>query len=138
MSSLEEELRRRAAQVKEYIPATNLPDEVEAVIVGEPTFKTDKRGTEALFITLKTRDGKYIAQKYMPTTYKDLEAAIKACGGVKALQESYHIWRKRRSGRTQFDRLFPTPAKTAEAEPEVKAEAEAEEAPRAPKKARGK
>jgi hypothetical protein len=125
MSSLEEELRKRAAQVKEYIPATNLPDEVEAIIIGEPTFKTDKRGTEALFITLKTRDGKYIAQKYMPTTYSDLESAIKACGGVEALKRSYHIWRKRRSGRTQFDRLFPTPAKTAEVEPEVKAEAEA-------------
>jgi hypothetical protein len=134
VSSLEEELRRRAAQVKEYIPATNLPDEVEAIIIGEPTFKTDKRGTEALFITLKTRDGKYIAQKYMPTTYADLESAIGSCGGVKALQESYHIWRKKRSGRTQFDRLFPTPTKTAEAEPEAKAEAEAKPS----KKARGK
>jgi hypothetical protein len=134
MSSIEEELRKRAAQVKEYIPATNLPDEVEAIIVGEPVFKKDKRGTEALFVTLRTRDGKYIAQKYMPTTYADLEAAIRSCGGIRALQTNYHIWRKKRSGRTQFDRLFPTPTKTAEAEPE----AEAEEAPRAPKKAKGK
>jgi hypothetical protein len=134
--SFEEKLAEKARQVKQYIPATELPLELEAIVVAEPVFKTDKRGNEGCFITLKTRDGKFVAQKYTPTQYAALEAAVKACGGIKALMSDYFVWRKQRVGRAMNERLFPVPkAPAAAAAAEVSAEVELEErARKRPKK----
>jgi len=123
MSDSLAKLAEKARQVRQYIPATELPSEVEALMVSDLVFKTDKRGNECCFVTLMTKDRKYIVQKYTPTTYSHLHNAIKACGGIEALQKDFHTWRKARVGRIMNERLFPVP-KSAPAPAEAEVEAE--------------
>jgi hypothetical protein len=109
MSEQLEKLKEKAEQAREYISVTDIPNEVSAILVGDFVFKADKRGNEALFITLKTKDNKYIAQKYTPTTYKYLHDRIIYCGGLEKLQNEFHTWKKERIGRAINERLYPQP-----------------------------
>jgi hypothetical protein len=109
MSEQLEKLKEKAEQAREYISVTDIPEEVNAILVGELNFKADKRGNEALFLTLKTKDNKYIAQKYTPTTYKYLHDKIIDCGGLTKIQNELYIWKKERIGRAINERLYPQP-----------------------------
>jgi hypothetical protein len=102
-------LKERMNQAKEYISIQDLPDKVNLVLVGDLDFKADKRGNESCFVTLMTKERKYLVQKYTPSTYKELFNAIEECGGIEALRQKYLVWEKRRSGRAINDRLFPRP-----------------------------
>jgi hypothetical protein len=109
MSDQLEKLREKAEQAREYISVTDIPNEINAILASDLNFKIDKRGHEALFITLKTKDNKYIVQKYTPTTYKYLYDRIIDCGGLEKLKKEFHIWRKERIGRAINERLYPQP-----------------------------
>ena len=109
MSDQLEKLKEKAEQAKEYISVTDIPSEVNAILASDLVFKADKRGNEACFITLKTKEGKYIAQKYTPSTYKYLHDCIINCGGLTNLQNTYYIWKKERVGRSINERLYPQP-----------------------------
>jgi oligoribonuclease (3'-5' exoribonuclease) len=93
---------------------TDIPAEVSAILVGDFVFKADKRGNEALFITLKTKDNRYIVQKYTPSTYKYLYERIIDCGGIDKLKNEYHTWIKQRAGRSINERLYPQPKQKRE------------------------
>jgi frataxin-like iron-binding protein CyaY len=93
---------------------TDIPAEVSAILVGDFVFKADKRGNEALFITLKTKDNKYIVQKYTPSTYSYLYNKILECGGIEKLKNEYHTWTKQRAGRSINERLYPQPKQKRE------------------------
>jgi hypothetical protein len=109
MSEQLEKLKEKAEQTKEYISVTDIPNEVNAILVSDLNFKADKRGNEALFLTLKTKDNKYIVQKYTPSTYKYLYERIIDCGGIDKLKNEYHTWKKERIGRAINERLYPQP-----------------------------
>jgi hypothetical protein len=109
MSESLNKLKEKAEQVKEYLSVTDLPKEIEAKMVGDLQFKTDKRGNEACFITLQTKEGKYVVQKYTSTNYAYLYDKITSCGGMQKLQTEYHLWVKERVGRSINERLFPQP-----------------------------
>jgi hypothetical protein len=104
-----QKLKQKAEEVREYISVSEIPESLELKMVSEPTFKVDKRGNEAFFITLQTRDKKFLVQKYTPSTYNHLIKAIQECGGEEELKNEFHIWVKERVGRAINDRLFPTP-----------------------------
>jgi len=109
MSNLLEKLKEKAAQAREYLSVADIPVEVNAVLASDLDFRADKRGNEALFVTLKTKDNKYIVQKYTPTTYKYLHEKIIDCGGLEKLQKEFYVWKKERIGRAINERLFPQP-----------------------------
>jgi hypothetical protein len=113
MSESLEKLKQKAEQVKEYLSVTDLPEQIEAKMIGDLQFKTDKRGNEACFITLETKEGKLVVQKYTSTNYAYLYDKITSCGGIQKLQMEYHTWIKERVGRSINDRLFPQPKKKA-------------------------
>jgi hypothetical protein len=113
MSESLNKLKQKAEQVKEYLSVTDLPQQVKAIMVGDLQFKTDKRGNEACFITLQTKEGKYVVQKYTSTNYAYLYDRIVSCGGIQKLQTEYHFWVKERIGRSINERLFPQPKKEA-------------------------
>jgi len=115
MSESLEILKKKAEQAKEFISVVDLPEQIEAKLVGDLVFKTDKRGNEGCFITLQTKEGKYVAQKYTQTQYAYLYNAIINCGGLAKLQNEYHIWIKQRVGRGINERLFPKPKQRKEA-----------------------
>jgi len=109
MSETLDKLKQLSEQTREYISVTELPPELEANLIGDLIFKTDKRENECCFITLKTPEGKYITQKYTPTQYTHLHDQIIKCGGITNLQNTAHIWKKQRIGRAINERLFPQP-----------------------------
>jgi frataxin-like iron-binding protein CyaY len=114
MSDQLEKLKEKAQQTKEYISVTDIPNEVNAILASDLTFKADKRGNEALFITLRTKDNKYIVQKYTPSTYSYLYQRILDCGGLEKLKNEYHTWIKQRAGRSINERLYPQPKQKRE------------------------
>ncbi|MEM4067271.1 MAG: hypothetical protein QXV17_10490 [Candidatus Micrarchaeaceae archaeon] len=105
---LEEELKKRAAQQPKYLSVTELPNKIEVKILSFE-FKTDKKGQEACFITLITRKGEYIVQKYTKSTYEDLFNTIEAAGGEAYLSSTFTEWRLERRGRSINPRLYPAP-----------------------------
>jgi len=109
MSESLEKLKQKAEQVKEYLSVMDLPKEVQAKMVGDLDFRTDKRGNEACFIVLETKEGKLVVQKYTSTNYAYLYDRITSCGGIQKLQTEYHSWVKERVGRSINERLFPQP-----------------------------
>jgi hypothetical protein len=109
MSEQLEKLKEKAEQTKEYISVTDIPNEVNAILVSDLNFKADKRGNEALFLTLRTKDNKYIVQKYTPSTYSYLYNKILECGSIEKLKNEYHTWIKQRAGRSINERLYPQP-----------------------------
>lgn len=111
MSESLKQLKEKAEQTKEYISVIDIPQQVEAKLIGDLNFKTDKRGNEGCFITLQLKDGKFLAQKYTPTQYAYLYNAIIICGGIDKLRNEYHTWIKTRVGRGINERLFPKPNK---------------------------
>ncbi|MBS7270383.1 MAG: hypothetical protein KIH10_16300 [Candidatus Freyarchaeota archaeon] len=106
-------LKEKAEQTPEYISVTDIPPTVTAKLASDLTFKADKRGNEACFITLETPDKKRIVQKYTPSTYKYLYEAILNSGGIDYLKTNYVEWKKERLGRAINERLYPTPKKKA-------------------------
>jgi len=104
--SITQKLKEKAEQTLQYISVTEIPEEVMAKVI-KSEFKVDKRGNEALFITLETEDKKAIVQKYTPSTYKYLLQCIERCGGEEALKTDYYLWKKERVGRVINERLFP-------------------------------
>ena len=106
MSSLDEILKEKAKEIPEYVSVVEIPETVEAVIE-KYQFKTDKNGTECLFLTLRTRDNKRIVQKYPPSTFRELEKILEKFGGAKQLESRYAIWEKGIIGRMQKQRLIP-------------------------------
>ena len=74
--------------------------------------KTDKRGNEALYVNLKTTLGT-VVQKFGKSLYEKLSADLKACGGLKNLQEVTHTWKQEKAGRATFNRYYPIANKKA-------------------------
>jgi hypothetical protein len=109
MSDFLAKLKEKAAQAREYLSVADIPALVNAILIGDLDFRADKRGNEALFVTLKTKDNKYIVQKYTPTTYQYLHQRIIDCGGLENLQKEFYTWKKERIGRAINERLFPQP-----------------------------
>lgn len=106
--SFEQELDRRKAEQKTYISPADVPETVTAV-VQKHVFKTDQKGNECAYIYLETNKGDMIVQKYTPTAFEMLAAALKKAGGIGALGEGMHEWRLQTAGRMMNRRLFPTP-----------------------------
>lgn len=105
--SFEDALQQKAKEAK-YLNLSELPSELSAVISGEPQFKTDKRGNEALYVQLKTSNPQgVVIQKFGKSLYQKLYEAVKACGGLKALQSEEYTWKQEKAGRAQFNRYFP-------------------------------
>ena len=108
MSTIEEKLKAKAEAVGEFLSISDLPNEVIAKLEsGE--FKVDKRGNEAFFVRLRTKDNKIIVQKYTPSTYKYLYERMQACGGAEELMKDFFLWKKERVGRVLNERLMPYP-----------------------------
>lgn len=107
IAEFEKELEARVTPVTQMITLDQLPERVEAVIADVPQFKLDRRGAEALFITLITKDEKVIVQKYTPSAWFEVYSAFKRCGGVKKLMQNYTTWIKKHIGRQRFERLLP-------------------------------
>ncbi len=113
MSELEKTLEQKVKETPEFLSVAELPEELVAKVQSS-VFKTDKRGNEALFIRLLTKDNKVVIQKYTPTQYKYLLEQIRKCGGIENLKTNYYTWRKEKVGRAINERLFPTPKKKGE------------------------
>lgn len=109
MSDSLAKLKAKAESVKEYMSLSEIPEQIELRVIGDIVFKNDKRGNEACFITLETRDGKLVVQKYTQTNYLHLYNSIMACGGLEKLQREFHLWVKENVGRSLNPRLFPKP-----------------------------
>lgn len=107
--SFEEKLGNKAQENK-YLSLSELPTTINAIIVGDPQFKTDKRGNEAVYITLQTTTGNVI-QKFGKSLYEKLLESLKECGGLIELQKNKHDWKQEKAGRVQFNRYFPQPNK---------------------------
>lgn len=109
--SFEEKLATKAKESK-YLSLSDLGTEIKGRIAGEPQFKTDKRGNEALYITISTDAGS-VVQKFGKSLYEKLGIQMKLCGGLKNLQENEHLWKQEKAGRATFNRYFPQPNKVA-------------------------
>jgi hypothetical protein len=92
------------------IDLKDLPDEIK-VIVSKEEFKQDKRNADALFLTLKTEDGRIFTQKYTVQSLKILNEAIAKAGGIERLEKEFCLWHKQIAGALKFDRMFPLPIK---------------------------
>jgi len=106
--SLTEQLKKKSEQIPQYISVSEIPPKIEVKILSFE-FKTDKRGNEACFITLVTKDGKRVVQKYTKSCYEALFNAIEHAGGERYLSENFHVWVQERRGRSINPRLYPTP-----------------------------
>ena len=107
--SFEEKLDQKRKDTT-YLSLSDLGEQIEATVLGEPQFKTDKRSNEALYVNLKTTLGT-VVQKFGKSLYEKLHADIIACGGLKPLQETIHIWKQEKAGRATFNRYYPQPNK---------------------------
>lgn len=107
--TVEQKLEQKAKESK-YLSLSDLGETIKATILGEPQFKTDKRGNEALYIQLKTSTGT-VVQKFGRSLYAILGEKIKLCGNLKMLQDTEHIWKQEKAGRATFNRYFPVPNK---------------------------
>lgn len=109
--TFEEKLHQKASEVAvgEYASLTDLANTIDAKILGEPVFKVDKRGNEALFMTLLMKNDKKVVQKYTKTAYKTLEEDLESCGGLTVLQNEWFTWTRQRVGRAQHERFYPQP-----------------------------
>jgi hypothetical protein len=108
--SFEENLAKKAKDSK-YLSISELATTIEGNVIGEPTFKTDKRGNEALYLTIALTDGA-VVQKFGKSLYEKLLKDVKACGGLQVLQQTKHKWVQEKAGRATFNRYFPVPNKT--------------------------
>lgn len=104
-------LKEKAEKVKEYLSVLEIPETIEVKLTSDLEFKKDKRGNEACFITLETRDGKIIVQKYTSTNYAYLYDAISKLGDLEFLKKDFYTWKKAKVGRSINERLFPMPKK---------------------------
>lgn len=90
---------------------STIGDSFKAVIAKKPEAKQDKRGNEAIYIELTTKEGK-IVQKYGKSLYATLLEKFKACGGLANLMANEHVWKQEKAGRATFNRYYPTPNKS--------------------------
>jgi len=107
--SFEEKLGNKAQESK-YLSISDLPTSIVGIVANEPQFKTDKRGNEAVYITIQTDAGS-VVQKYGKSLYEQLLKTIKQCGGLEQLKTIKHEWKQEKAGRAQFNRYFPQPNK---------------------------
>jgi hypothetical protein len=107
--TFEQKLESKMKEAK-YLSLSDLGDTIKATILGEPQFKTDKRGNEALYIQLKTATGT-VVQKFGKSIYETLGTKMKACGGLAVLQTQEHVWKQEKAGRATFNRYYPVPNK---------------------------
>lgn len=110
MSEKFEQFLEQKAKDAQTVDLKELGDSFKAVIVGTPEAKQDKRSNEAVYITLRTKDGSVI-QKYGKSLYATLLEKIKACGGLETLQKTEHTWKQEKAGRATFNRYYPIPNK---------------------------
>lgn len=111
MSEVLKTLKEKAEKVKEYLSVLEVPESIEVKLIGDLEFKKDKRGNEACFLTLETREGKIIVQKYTSTNYAYLYDAISKLGDITFLKKDFVTWKKAKVGRSINERLFPMPTK---------------------------
>jgi hypothetical protein len=87
-SVTKEELNMSLKEIEKRIPVDNNPDrmdldkaplEMEAT-VSKTEFKADKQGKNCLYVTLITKGGQSVIQKYTPYHYKELIGAMKESG----------------------------------------------------------
>lgn len=109
--SFDEQMKGKIQENPEVLPVTDIPDEIICRI-RDYKFKADARGNDALFMTLLTADGMRIIQKYMPSSYAELNAEVTKAGGFDQLKAQWRIWRKTDLGQMKKPRLIPT-TKTA-------------------------
>jgi predicted nucleotide-binding protein (sugar kinase/HSP70/actin superfamily) len=109
MSDTLKTLKEKAEKVKEYLSVLEVPESIDVKLIGDLEFKKDKRGNEACFITLETRDAKIIVQKYTSTNYAYLYDAISKLGDIEFLKKDFITWKKAKVGRSINERLFPMP-----------------------------
>jgi hypothetical protein len=110
MSEFEKFLEQKAKD-SATIDLSTLGDIFKATVTKTPEAKQDKRGNEAIYIELKTKDG-MIVQKYGKSLYPILLEKIKACGGIENLKQIEHIWKQEKAGRATFNRYYPMSTKT--------------------------
>jgi hypothetical protein len=113
MSEFEKFLEQKAKD-SATIDLSTLGDSFTAVILKTPEAKQDKRGNEAIYIELKTKDG-LIVQKYGKSLYPLLLEKMKACSGLANLIATEHVWKQEKAGRATFNRYFPVPNKKVKA-----------------------
>ena len=106
--SLTEQLKKKLQQIQKYIPVSELPNRIELKLTAY-AFKQDKKGNESLFLTLETKEGAYVIQKYTKSCYEDLFNAIEKAGGEDHLRNNYHTWILERRGKSYYARLYPLP-----------------------------
>ena len=106
--SLTEVLKKKVEQLPKYLSVTELPPRIEVKLLAF-AFKTDKKGNEGAFITLETKEGAYIVQKYGKSCYEPLLNAIFAAGGEEYLRNNYHTWIMDKRGKSLNPRLYPVP-----------------------------
>ena len=105
---LTDALKKKVETLPKYLSVTELPPKVEVKLTSFE-FKTDKKGNEGAFITLRTKDGSLIVQKYGKSCYEPLLNAIEAAGGEQYLTQNYHVWSQERLGKSINPRLYPVP-----------------------------
>jgi crotonobetainyl-CoA:carnitine CoA-transferase CaiB-like acyl-CoA transferase len=108
MASLTEALKKKVQQIPKYISIKELPNKVELKLVAF-AFRNDNRGKESLFLTLQTREGAYVVQKYGRSTFEALLDAIEAAGGEDYLRNNFHPWVMEKRGKAIYPRLYPVP-----------------------------
>jgi hypothetical protein len=106
--SLTELLKKKVEQLPKYLSVTELPPRIEVKLLAF-AFKTDKKGNEGAFITLETKEGAYIVQKYGKSCYEPLLDAMEAAGGEQYLRNNYHVWIMDKRGKSLNPRLYPIP-----------------------------
>lgn len=108
MSSFEETLTQKAKE-STNIALDTLGDTIKGT-VSKYEFKADARANQALFLTIKTKEGN-VVQKYGKSLYQTLLEKVKACGSIEQLSAIEHVWKQEKAGRATFNRYYPIPNK---------------------------
>jgi hypothetical protein len=109
MSQTFEEKLAQLAKEKSVISLSDLGETFKGTIL-KNEFKSDTRGNEAFYLTIKTATGN-VVQKYGKSLYQILSERVKLAGGQIELQTVEHIWKQEKAGRATFNRYFPVPNK---------------------------
>lgn len=117
--SFDDQMKGKIQENPEVLPVTEIPEEILCRIK-DYKFKVDKQGTECLFLTLLTDTNRRIIQKYMPSSYAQLNTAVDSTGGFDQLKFQWRIWKKAQLGQMKLARLVPTKKTAYDAKPEAK------------------
>jgi hypothetical protein len=108
MSDFEKALEQKAKE-SSSIALDTLGDTIKGT-VSKYEFKADARANQALFITIKTKEGN-VVQKYGKSLYQTLLDKVRLCGTIETLQNTEHTWKQEKAGRATFNRYYPVPNK---------------------------